>query len=387
MERKRQEKAAFSVAFILGLAAVSVALGGWISAPLVHGRMAETGGWTPENLQAEAGVPLTIRLTSDDVLHGFAVGQMDMPPVDVLPGEVTEVTLNFERPGRYTFYCTRWCSVNHWRMRGVIEVSPHPGPLPEGEGESPHPGPLPEGEGESPHPGPAVPSGALRRQSAPRGGEALTPAPLPKGEGEGAPLYVQQGIDLDAPRAAGVPLPQEKPSARRGQESGLALPDVLASREYYLTHSPAQAYQDLKAQPGLGDLTDQQLWDLAALAWAENITAEGLENGRKLYAANCAACHGEGGVGDGVFAEKLSPHPGPAGMSGPGMRVDGAITQAPTDFTDANRMLAASPALLQGKILRGGMGTGMPNWGPIFTEEQIWDLVAFLWSFQMELGK
>ena len=32
--------------------------------------------------------------------------------------------------------------------------------------------------------------------------------------------------------------------------------------------------------------------------------------------------------------------------------------QTPVDFTDPQRMLGASPALLQGKILRGGMGTG-----------------------------
>jgi mono/diheme cytochrome c family protein len=58
--------------------------------------------------------------------------------------------------------------------------------------------------------------------------------------------------------------------------------------------------------------------------------------------------------------------------------------QTPVDFTDSKRMLGASPALLQGKILRGGMGTGMPMWGSIFTEEQIWDLIAYLYSFQFE---
>ena len=47
-------------------------------------------------------------------------------------------------------------------------------------------------------------------------------------------------------------------------------------------------------------------------------------------------------------------------------------------------MLGASPALLQGKIVRGGMGTGMPYWGPIFTDEQIWSLVAYLWTFQFQ---
>ena len=47
---------------------------------------------------------------------------------------------------------------------GQRRTDPHPGPLPEGEGEnqaSPHPGPLPEGEGEnaaSPHPN-SIPEG------------------------------------------------------------------------------------------------------------------------------------------------------------------------------------------------------------------------------------
>jgi len=58
--------------------------------------------------------------------------------------------------------------------------------------------------------------------------------------------------------------------------------------------------------------------------------------------------------------------------------------QTPVDFTEAKRMLGASPALLQAKILRGGMGTGMPMWGSIFTEAQIWDLTAYLYSFQFE---
>ena len=61
--------------------------------------------------------------------------------------------------------------------------------------------------------------------------------------------------------------------------------------------------------------------------------------------------------------------------------------QTPADFTVTKRMLGASPALLEGKILRGGMGTGMPMWGSIFTEKQIQDLIAYLYSFQFEYQK
>ncbi len=65
----------------------------------------------------------------------------------------------------------------------------------------------------------------------------------------------------------------------------------------------------------------------------------------------------------------------------------GHNTKSPVNFTDSSQMLGASPALLQGKIIRGGMGTGMPYWGPIFTEEQTWALVDYLWTFQFEYAR
>ena len=53
----------------------------------------------------------------------------------------------------------------------------------------------------------------------------------------------------------------------------------------------------------------------------------------------------------------------------------------PASLNDPSSILGASPAILQGKITRGGMGTGMPMWGVIFTEDQIWNLVAYIYSF------
>lgn len=34
-----------------------------------------------------------------------------------------------------------------------------------------------------------------------------------------------------------------------------------------------------------------------------------------------------------------------------------------------------------GKLVRGGMGTGMPYWGSIFTDEELWALVDYVRSF------
>lgn len=309
------------------LLAIGIPLFFWSSTPLIHARMADDGGWTPSILHAEVGTPLELHFTSDDVVHGFAIGQVEMEAVDIEPGKVTDVTVTFDKPGIYTFFCTRWCGLNHWRMRGTIEVS---GP----------------------------------------GGDAETTPSIP--------LYVTLGLDIDAPHKSPV-LPDSRPSALQGQElaAGLDLSDIN-NADFYRANSPYEMFEALEPT-GLGDA---EKWDVVSSIWQSNTSPQALANGRDLYARNCAACHGESGAGDGVFADDLAKA-GEASMQTMKGMTDMSM-QTPVDFTDPERMLGAPPAVLQGKILRGGMGTGMPMWGSIFTEEQIWDLVAYLYSFQYE---
>lgn len=318
---------------ILVITGIILAIGAplyfWTSTPLIHARMAENGGWNPDVIQAEVGKPLNLKLTSDDVVHGFAVAQMEMESVDVLPGKVTDVTLIFDKPGIYTFFCTRWCGLNHWRMRGTIEVS----------------------------------------------GSSSDPEPV------AVPMYVSLHLDIDAPHDAPT-VPSQTPSAIRGESLATQLPLTnYQSPDYYRVNSPYQVFDDLNNT----SLTESQRWDAVAYIWQSNTTPESLANGEKLYAQNCAACHGENGAGDGVFADDLQAA-GDSSMQSMSS-AENMMMQTPIDFTDPKRMLGASPALLQGKILRGGMGTGMPMWGVIFTEEQIWDLIAYLYSFQFEYPK
>lgn len=295
----------------------------------LHGKVAENGGWTPSDLTAQVGQPLHLRLTSDDVVHSFAVGQSPMPAVDVLPGKWTTTTLMFDQPGKYTFYCTRWCGPNHWRMRGTIEVT-----------------------------------GATT--------ETITTT---------LPLYVTLNLDLDAPHPSDV-VPSEKPSAARGVSLGVIL-DRIASPDR--TQSPAQVWHQLRSSSVTQKLSDEQVWDLVALTWRSNTTLERLAEGQQLYAQNCAACHGETGKGDGVIAPSLKKAPTMPGMAMTRQEtLTGHETVAPINFTDAKNLLGASAAILEGKIMRGGMGTGMPYWGPIFTAEQIQSLVDYLWTFQFD---
>jgi mono/diheme cytochrome c family protein len=321
---KRSELFSRSLVIAGILLAIGVPLYIWACTPLIHAQMAENGGWNPDIIHAEVDQPLHLKLTSDDVVHGFGIGQMEMDAVDVEPGKVTDLTLTFDKPGIYTFYCTRWCGLNHWRMRGTIEVNGSPS-----------------------DPEPAT-----------------------------VPLYVSLNLDIDAPHDSPV-VPKQTSSAIRGQELITNSP-ILRSSDYYRSHSPYQVFDDLSDT----SLTTSQRWDVVASIWQSNTTRESLINGAQLYAQNCAACHGENGAGDGVFADDLAQAVQTSMQSMTG--VDDMRMQSPIDFTDQQRMLGASPALLQGKILRGGMGTGMPMWGSIFTEEQIWDLIVYIYSFQFE---
>ncbi|MCJ7624677.1 MAG: hypothetical protein MUO76_14340, partial [Anaerolineaceae bacterium] len=99
----------------------------------IHARMPEKGGWDPDWIKVSVGQVVHLRLTSDDVVHSFALGQSDIPVLDIYPGEVVETTIVFDIPGKYIFYCTRWCGSDHWRMRGTIEVE---GSAPVGEEET-----------------------------------------------------------------------------------------------------------------------------------------------------------------------------------------------------------------------------------------------------------
>jgi high-affinity iron transporter len=86
-----------------------------------------------------------------------------------------------------------------------------------------------------------------------------------------------------------------------------------------------------------------------------------LEKGKMIFESNCAACHGSSGAGDGVMASAFH---------------DPVVA----NFIDLTRMATANTVLLEGKILRGGMGTGMPYWGMILTREEIRAVVEYIWS-------
>ena len=63
------------------------------------------------------------------------------------------------------------------------------------------------------------------------------------------------------------------------------------------------------------------------------------------------------------------------------------MPQGPAAFAEPRTMLGGTSDIYYAKLRRGGMGTGMPSFGPIFTPEETWLLVDYLWTFVFEANR
>ena len=65
--------------------------------------------------------PVTFRITSPDVLHGFQIVGTNVN-LTVSPGYVSQVTTTFDTPGEYLVVCNEYCGLAHHLMQGTIVV-------------------------------------------------------------------------------------------------------------------------------------------------------------------------------------------------------------------------------------------------------------------------
>jgi mono/diheme cytochrome c family protein len=86
---------------------------------------------------------------------------------------------------------------------------------------------------------------------------------------------------------------------------------------------------------------------------------EAQQAGGVIFAANCAICHGARADGSGQRREGM--HPPPANLTLP-----------PWSDTAGRTFV----------VIRNGVpGTAMPSW-PMFTDQQIWQVVAYITSLK-----
>ncbi len=94
-----------------------------------------------------------------------------------------------------------------------------------------------------------------------------------------------------------------------------------------------------------------------------------VENGRRTYYRNCVFCHGDAMTGDGLYAHGLNP--------------------IPTNFTEGT-IEQLQETYLFWRISKGGPGlpaeggpwdSAMPSWERFLSEQEIWEVITFLYDF------
>ena len=196
------------------------------------------------------------------------------------------------------------------------------------------------------------------------------------------------GIDAEHP---GENAPELAPDAANGarlwqQINGRPAAEVASQLD--LRHSsPSDVYAlftstDLLESKAMAALTPAERWDVIAHLWRESTTPEALLLGAKLYKRDCTGCHGLNGKGDGPGAAAIKQQNSMQGMEG--MEDMPGMDKPAVDFTDLTAQAGASDLLYYGKLVRGGMGTSMPYWGTIYTEDELWAVIAHLRSLAFQ---
>jgi mono/diheme cytochrome c family protein len=222
------------------------------------------------------------------------------------------------------------------------------------------------------------------------------------------PCHGQEGLG-DGPAAATLVAPHKNPLTDFFRLFGVAVkgedlpsrPANFHNQVAQRLNSPFSLFETIKlgrphtAMPAFGPkaayganrgfptLTDEQIWDVLFYEKTWSTTPAQVARGRDLYhnraldigggrQATCAACHGADGSGRGgaLSGEMAARLWGWAQGEGPGI------------FTDVNLMLQRKPSELYQAIW---IGRGhMPAYQGKLTEDEVWALVDYLWTFLYE---
>ncbi|MFN2241848.1 MAG: c-type cytochrome [Anaerolineae bacterium] len=205
--------------------------------------------------------------------------------------------------------------------------------------------------------------------------EPPTQAPTP------APTEAPPTTAPTVPPSDENPFPAEMPSAVRGMAvydancaschgmagDGSGLPGAadFTSATFVRGKSPAEFFVSIRdgvegtAMPAWGgQLNEMEMWDALYYVWTFATSPDETAEGEMLFADNCTSCHGTAGDG--------------SGLSGA------------ANFTDEQFMANRTSERFFESITAGVDGTAMPAWGETFSEDQIWALVNYVWTFAYE---
>ena len=179
----------------------------------------------------------------------------------------------------------------------------------------------------------------------------------------------------EVPAFAVLSFPARPPSAEAGQplylthcaechgEDGVGV--VPGARnfndlDYMRGESPSFFYAAVTEgrgeMPSFKDvLTSDERWDVVFYVWRFSTNTETLALGEQIYAANCVACHGEGGTGEVLGA---------------------------ADFTDLRLVADQAPRDFY-LIVTQGQGS-MPAWQGRLSQEERWAVIDYIRTFSYD---
>ncbi len=160
-----------------------------------------------------------------------------------------------------------------------------------------------------------------------------------------------------------------------------AIPAAVAARTYVSMNKapqPPSSARTIHPPPPLSITFEGNSIDLATANnpfrelehTDEAAFAEHVNNGRRIYFENCFYCHGDNMEGAGMFAHGYDP--------------------IPANFNDATTIAMLQESYLFWRIAKGAPGlpsestpwsSAMPAWELFLTEEEIWDVILFLYEY------
>ncbi len=204
-----------------------------------------------------------------------------------------------------------------------------------------------------------------------------------------APCHGATGLG-DGPSAAGLGVP---PTA-------LGRYEAIAGKTWQeLFNITKNGNMQRMMPPWKNQLSDQQIWDTVAYAWSLHTSSAEIEQGRALYEANCAACHGPDGKGAVAGAPNLADFAATSGVSEATWAASvangkGAMPSFTGKLSDAEQRaslayirslslggplfrgpLAAGAGVISGTVTNGTTGQPMPG---LAVELGIFDASALL---------
>jgi cytochrome c oxidase subunit 2 len=87
--------------------------------------LAQMFSFGPMEIRVPRNRPVTFRITSPDVIHGFQIVGTNGNTM-VVPGYVSQFTTRFSTAGNYLIVCNEYCGLGHHMMHGRLIVEERP---------------------------------------------------------------------------------------------------------------------------------------------------------------------------------------------------------------------------------------------------------------------